>query len=64
MYKALGGGWELSLAMDFIPAKTMEERRQRTDWGDLLPPEEDLPENIEEESPKGQAIPVFNKLDL
>jgi outer membrane protein TolC len=63
MYKALGGGWELRLGKDFIPAKTMEEMRQRTDWGNLLPPE-DLPKDIEEEPPTGQAIPVFNKPDL
>lgn len=63
MYKALGGGWELRLGKDFIPEKTREEMRQRTDWGNLLPPE-DLPESIEEEPPTGQAIPVFNKPDL
>lgn len=63
LYKALGGGWELRLGKDFIPEQTREEMRQRTDWGTLLPPE-DLPENIEEEPPTGQAIPVFNKPDF
>jgi outer membrane protein TolC len=62
LYKALGGGWELRLGKDFIPAKTMEEMRQRTNWGDLLPPE-DLPEDREEQPPTGQAIPVFNRPD-
>ena len=63
MYKALGGGWELRLGKDFIPAKTMEEMRQRTDWGNLLPPD-DLPKDIEEEPPTGQAVKVFYKPDL
>jgi NodT family efflux transporter outer membrane factor (OMF) lipoprotein len=63
MYKALGGGWELRLGKDFIPEETREEMRQRTDWGNLLPPE-DLPEDIEEEPPTGQEVPVFKMPDL
>ena len=63
MYKALGGGWELRLGKNFIPAKTMEEMRQRTDWGNLLTPE-DLPKDIEEEPPTGQAVKVFHKPDF
>jgi NodT family efflux transporter outer membrane factor (OMF) lipoprotein len=63
LYKALGGGWELRLGKDFIPEKTRDEMRQRTDWGNLLPPE-DLPKSIEEEPPTGQEVPVFNKPDL
>ena len=63
MYKALGGGWELRLGKNFIPEKTRQEMRQRTDWGNLLPPE-DLPKSIEGEPPTGQAIPVFSKPDL
>ena len=45
MYKALGGGWELLHGNDFVPVETREEMRKRTDWGDLLPPE-DLPEDL------------------
>jgi outer membrane protein TolC len=60
LYKALGGGWELRLGKDFIPEQIQEEMRQRTDWGNLLPPEE-LPESIEKKPPTGQAIPVFDK---
>jgi outer membrane protein TolC len=63
LYKALGGGWELRQGKDFIPVKTREEMRQRTDWGKMLPPE-DLPEDREEQPPTGQAIPVFHKPDL
>ena len=63
LYKALGGGWELRLGKDFIPEQTKEEMRQRTDWGDLLPPE-DLPEDREEKPPTGQAVKVFYKPDF
>ena len=63
LYKALGGGWELRLGKDFIPEKTKDEMRKRTNWGDLLPPE-DLPEDREEQPPTGQAVKVFYKPDL
>jgi outer membrane protein TolC len=63
LYKALGGGWELRLGKDFIPEQTKEEMRQRTDWGNLLPPE-DLPEDREEQPPTGQAVKVLYKPDL
>jgi NodT family efflux transporter outer membrane factor (OMF) lipoprotein len=63
LYKALGGGWENRQGKDFIPERTQEEMRQRTDWGTLLPPE-DWPEGLEEKPPTGQAIPVFNKPDF
>lgn len=62
LYKALGGGWELRRGKDFIPEKTKEEMRQRTDWGKLLPPE-DLPEDRKVRPASGQAIPVFNRPD-
>jgi NodT family efflux transporter outer membrane factor (OMF) lipoprotein len=63
LYKALGGGWELRLGKDFIPEKTKEEMRQRTDWGNQLSPE-DLPEDREERPPTGQALKIFYKPDL
>ena len=62
LYKALGGGWELRLGKDFIPEKTKEEMRQRTNWGKLLPPQ-DLPEDIEGQPPTGQAVKVFHRPD-
>lgn len=36
LYKALGGGWEVRLGNDFVPADVREEMSERTDWGDLL----------------------------
>jgi NodT family efflux transporter outer membrane factor (OMF) lipoprotein len=37
-YKALGGGWEIRLGNEFVPTDTLEEMRQRTDWGDVIDP--------------------------
>ena len=40
IYKALGGGWELRAANEFVAKDIIEEMEQRTDWGDLLSPDE------------------------
>jgi len=40
VYKALGGGWQIRLGKDFVPAETQEEMRKRTNWGGLLSAEE------------------------
>jgi NodT family efflux transporter outer membrane factor (OMF) lipoprotein len=34
--KALGGGWDLRGADDFVPEATLDEMRTRTNWGSLL----------------------------
>jgi len=39
MYKALGGGWQIRVGNDFIPAATKEEMAKRTNWGKLFQPE-------------------------
>jgi len=39
MYRALGGGWEIRGANDFIPASLKEEMENRTNWGSILSPE-------------------------
>jgi NodT family efflux transporter outer membrane factor (OMF) lipoprotein len=33
--RALGGGWELRKDDEFVPAETIEQMRQRTNWGDI-----------------------------
>jgi NodT family efflux transporter outer membrane factor (OMF) lipoprotein len=38
-YKALGGGWQIRGEDAFVPEKTKEEMRNRTNWGGLLEPE-------------------------
>jgi NodT family efflux transporter outer membrane factor (OMF) lipoprotein len=37
-FKALGGGWEIRLGNEFVPVRTLEEMRDRTDWGDVIDP--------------------------
>jgi outer membrane protein TolC len=61
MYKALGGGWQIRADEDFVPEETMQVMRERTNWGDLLPPK-DVPEELDP-PPTGQAVPVFHSPD-
>ena len=44
MYKALGGGWEISEGQEFVPAGIREQMAERTDWGDILEREATEPE--------------------
>ncbi len=39
-YRALGGGWTVRSANDFLPEAVQEEMRARTDWGDIIPPDD------------------------
>lgn len=36
LYKALGGGWQIRLGDEFVPVKTQEQMKERTNWGELL----------------------------
>ncbi len=38
-YRALGGGWQIREGKEFVPAETIQEMRDRTNWGDLLAPD-------------------------
>jgi len=40
LYKALGGGWELRQGRAFVPEETEREMQARTNWGDLMSPDE------------------------
>jgi NodT family efflux transporter outer membrane factor (OMF) lipoprotein len=44
VYRALGGGWQIRDNHEFVPEATVEEMRNRTNWGDLLPPPGRLPQ--------------------
>ena len=61
-YKALGGGWELREGRDLVPAATQEQMRQRTDWGNLLPPEERP--DVQKQPPTGQEINILHMPDF
>ena len=37
-YRALGGGWTIRGPNEFVPEAIQEEMRARTNWGDLIPP--------------------------
>ena len=50
LYKALGGGWEVRLGNDFVPAEVLEQMQQRTDWGDLLETSTDISPEREPET--------------
>jgi NodT family efflux transporter outer membrane factor (OMF) lipoprotein len=38
VYRSLGGGWQIREGHEFVNAATREEMRNRTNWGQLLPP--------------------------
>ncbi len=40
MYKALGGGWQMRKNNEFIPKGIQEQMQKRTNWSDLLSPDE------------------------
>ena len=61
-YKALGGGWELREGRDLVPAATQEQMRERTDWGDLLSPEEHP--DLQKQPPTGQEINILHMPDF
>jgi hypothetical protein len=35
-YRALGGGWQLRGGNNYVDPDTLNEMRERTDWGELL----------------------------
>jgi NodT family efflux transporter outer membrane factor (OMF) lipoprotein len=47
LYKALGGGWEVRIGNDFVPADVREEMNERTDWGDMLDSTKNSPPELE-----------------
>ena len=42
LYRALGGGWQTD-EREFVDAETRAVMTERTNWGDLLPPDPDAP---------------------
>ncbi len=35
-YRALGGGWQLREGNSYVDPDTLDEMRERTNWGELL----------------------------
>jgi hypothetical protein len=57
LYKALGGGWEMRAGQDFVPGDIKAEMEKRTNWGDLLSPDE------LEYPPAEEVDHIFNRPD-
>ncbi|UCD78451.1 MAG: efflux transporter outer membrane subunit [Desulfobacterales bacterium] len=57
LYRALGGGWEIREGKDFIPPSLKEEMENRTNWGDMLTPQET------EYPPSQEVRSIFHKPD-
>ncbi|MCZ6493126.1 MAG: efflux transporter outer membrane subunit [Planctomycetota bacterium] len=57
VYKALGGGWEVRREMKVVPEPTVVEMQTRTDWGDLLPADNQDP------PPPGDKSTLFRPVD-
>lgn len=53
-YRALGGGWQLSEAKPYVHDNTLEEMKERTDWGDLLD-DQTIPAHLESTVQQGAA---------
>ncbi|MBW1774434.1 MAG: efflux transporter outer membrane subunit [Deltaproteobacteria bacterium] len=49
MYKALGGGWQVRLGNDFVPAPVQVKMKDRTDWGELLEIRNEKPPDLDSE---------------
>jgi outer membrane protein TolC len=49
-YRALGGGWQSRKANEVVPDGVLEEMRERTDWGGIIPPDDlqDAPGSAED----------------
>ncbi len=39
-YRALGGGWQSRDANEVVPDNVLEDMRERTDWGGIIPPDD------------------------
>lgn len=58
VYKALGGGWQLRTANEFVAKDIIEEMEKRTDWGGLLSSDEI------ETTPSQEVNSLFNSPDF
>jgi len=56
VYKALGGGWQVRIGKDILPAEMLEAMQQRTNWGNLIQ-NASLPAEIS--PPSGQPTKLF-----
>lgn len=62
VYRALGGGWQLREGKPILPEPVLQQMRERTDWGELIPPKTPPPEPMPTPAPARQR-PVFPAVD-
>ncbi|MGD8931781.1 MAG: hypothetical protein PVI52_04365, partial [Chromatiales bacterium] len=58
LYKALGGGWQVTPVDQLIPESVRRTMQRRTDWGDLLSaplPAATAPPSSASESPQHES---------
>ncbi|CAB5122304.1 Efflux transport system, outer membrane factor (OMF) lipoprotein [Olavius algarvensis associated proteobacterium Delta 3] len=58
VYKALGGGWQVRIGADILPAEMLEAMKKRTNWGNLMQPVS-LPADISP-PPTGRDVNLFH----
>ena len=56
LYKALGGGWQIRMGNELIPAATKEQMLQRTNWGHLLETHHDPAQASEQEKSSRRKV--------
>lgn len=57
LYRALGGGWQLRAGKDVVPQPVKNEMAARTDWGNLLAPQNHLPPATRDQRLKQLYLP-------
>ncbi|HIF9366731.1 TPA: TolC family protein [Photobacterium damselae] len=63
LYKALGGGWQITSGKPLVADSTIETMKSRTDWGtsldeDLVMPKADLPKQVTLPQLDPEKVPV------
>jgi len=62
LYKALGGGWEIRAGNPIIDQDTADQMIQRTNWGNMLDPEQVVPDEVSLPAPASDQ-PLFGTPD-
>ncbi|WP_133127883.1 efflux transporter outer membrane subunit [Legionella nagasakiensis] len=57
LYRALGGGWQIRGCNDIVPQQIKREMAARTNWGNLLQPQNHMPPATNEQKIKQLYLP-------
>lgn len=62
LFRSLGGGWQLRIGHDVLSSEIKEQMAKRTNWGNLLEPDQHLPLEIKKgAAKKAPMYPLNNK---